>query len=50
MKKYRITHKGYTSDDIKTVDINAECEIDAITFFFDNYSGMFLNIEFIDYA
>ena len=50
MKKYRITYKEYMSDKIHSVEINAECQQDAITNFFDKYSGMFLGIDFVDYV
>jgi len=50
MKKYRIKYKEYISKEIHYAEIIAECSQDAVDIFFDNYSGMFLDIEFVDYV
>lgn len=50
MKKYRIKYKEHISGDVKYAEVIAQCSQDAVNVFFDNYSGMFLEIEFIDYV
>lgn len=50
MKKYKIKYKEYMSDKIHFVEIVAECQQDAITLFFDRYSGVLLSVDFIDYV
>lgn len=51
MKKYRIRYKdSYFAKKDKYLDVIAETSQDAANYFFDNYSGMIFEIEFIDWA
>lgn len=50
MKKYRILYKPYFDSNVYRVTyVEALCESDAITTFFDNIGGLFLGCEFVEW-
>lgn len=51
MKKYKIVYGDYLDLRIrKTVNVTALSEQDAISWFFDNIGGRFLECVFVDYV
>jgi len=49
MKKYRIRYCNYTDATVFCFVVTAECQQDAIDYFFYNYSGTLLGVDFIGY-